>query len=188
MTDIPRYRHLNEGERLQICDFIRSQVLVAQDEKHAFRKFARWQISLLLWRWTADAYCQREDVIRPDAIKYDVEMLPATKKARALRERSIRGLRHEHCVPRIVLTDLIIKGDLSTDEIYRLLARHCRAVIVTLEEDQQLSEHGKKTMGEGWKSETGCPYARYQAADLLQEIEWKGAAHDCPDGACCRQG
>lgn len=183
----PRYRHLDEAERLQICDFIRAQVLVAKDEEHVFRKFARWQISLLLWRWTADAYCQWEDVIRPDAIKYNVEMVPATKKARELRKRSIRGLRHEHCVPRIVLTDLIIKGDLSTDQIYKLLARHCRAVIVTQEEDQKLSEYGKKTMGEGWEWETGCPYDRYRAAGLLDEIDWKGAAHDCPEDSVCRQ-
>lgn len=82
MTEAPRYRHLNQEERLELCRFIREYVPVARDKAKPFWKFARWQISLLLWRWTADAYCTRENVIRPDAIKYDVEMLPATKTSK----------------------------------------------------------------------------------------------------------
>ena len=183
----PRYRDLNTEERLQICEFIRSHVPLAQDDKHAFRRFARWQISLLLWRWTADAFCLRKKVIQPDAAKYNVALLPATLNARKLRANSIRGLRHEHTVPRIVLTDLIIEGDLDVDQIYDLLTRHCRAVIVTLEEDQELSKHGKKTMGSDWERETGCPYARYKAAGLLDQIVWPSAEHDCADDMSCRQ-
>jgi hypothetical protein len=187
VIDAPRYRHLDQHERMELCRFIRSYVPVAKDEKNAFRKFARWQISLLLWRWTADAYCTRENVIRPDAIKYDVEMLPATQKARALRKKSIRGLRHEHTVPRIALAQRIIDNDLGIAEIYKLLTRHCRAVIVTLEEDQLLSKHGKKSMESDWNWETGCPYARYKAAGLLDVLNWKGVPHDCADDADCRQ-
>ncbi len=188
VIDAPRYRHLDQHERMELCRFIRAYVPVADDPKNPFWKFARWQISLLLWRWTADAYCTRDKVIRPDAIKYDVEMLPATRKARQLRKQSIRGLRHEHTVPRIALAQRIIDNDFGIDEIYALLTRHCRAVIVTLEEDQLLSKHGKKSMGPEWEWETGCPYARYKAAGLLEVIDWKGALHDCPDGSNCRRG
>ncbi|MCW1913002.1 hypothetical protein OJ996_05435 [Luteolibacter sp. GHJ8] len=187
VIDAPRYRHLNQEERMELCRFIRRYVPIANDTKNAFRKFARWQISLLLWRWTADAYCRHEGVIRPDAIKYDVEMLPATKNARELRKKSIRGLRHEHTVPRIALAQRIIDSDLCVDGIYALLTRHCRAVIVTLEEDQILSKHGKKSMGGEWEWETGCPYARYKSAGLLEVLDWNGSRHDCPDDAACRK-
>ena len=187
MTDSPRYRHLKQDERIELCRFIRSYVPVAKDKTKPFWKFARWQISLLLWRWTADAYCTRENVIRPDAIKYDVEMLPATTRARELRKKSIRGLRHEHTVPRILLAERIIENDLCANQIYLLLTRHCRAVIVTLEEDQQLSKHGKKSMASDWDWEIGCPYARYKAAGLLDVLNWKGVLHDCADDADCRQ-
>lgn len=159
MALTPRYRHLNEQERLQICQFIRSHVPLTRNKDHAFRQFARWQVSLLLWRWTADAYCTRQKVIRPDAIKYDLQMLPATHSARESRRIAKKGLRHEHTVPRMVLAKRIIENDLTMEKIYELLIRHCRAVVVTKEEDQLLSKHGLKSMPAGGEWETGCPYA-----------------------------
>ena len=41
MTEAPRYRHLNQEERLEHCRFIREYVPVAKDKTKPFWKFAR---------------------------------------------------------------------------------------------------------------------------------------------------
>lgn len=187
MISAPRYRHLNQVEKTGLCRFIHSYVATARDSDHPLGRIARSQISLLLWRWTADAFCLRENAIKQDGIKYDTAMLPATATAREIRKSTKKGLIHEHCVPRAFIADRIISEALCPEGILSLLTSHCRAVVVSRAEDATLCKQGRQSMPKGWDWQTGCPYARYEAANLFHEIEWNGGLHDCPDDAACRQ-
>jgi hypothetical protein len=169
MRNRSRYRSLNKEERLFLCELVRGLVPVARDGSHSMRKIARGQISLMMWRWTADGVCLRSNVARQDAIKYDVSLLPATAKACEIALVTDRGLRHEHVVPRIRLADRIIEENMAVPEMYRFLLRHCAAVMVTKEEDLFLS---KKTMPPNWEWDKSCIYQRYRDAQLYGEIKW----------------
>ena len=60
---------------------------------------------------------------------------------------------------------------MSAAEIIRFLDRFCAAVIVTTEEDKNLSR--SKMPGE-WKWEDGCRYERYRVAGLHSKIRFPG--------------
>jgi len=161
------HRPLNIRERLHLCSFIRLLVPVARDQMHPMRKLARAQVSHLMWRWTADGTCLKTGVVCPDVLKYDVRQLPCTAAAREIAATTIKELRHEHVVPRILLTDQIIERDMTLRAIFKFLTRFCKPVIVTKEEDVCLS---RSKMPPGWTWNEGCAYARYRDANLYGTI------------------
>ncbi len=178
-----KYRPLGEKEHRFLSEFIYLLLKVANDEKHSMRAIARGQISLTMWRWTADGVCLKTGTVKQNALKYDVTQLPCTKQAKEKAKTSKKDLRHEHTVPRILLTDYIIENELSADDIYKFLRRYCKTVIVTRDEDKQLST---KNMPTDWNFPTikdldsgACEYARYKVAkiekngkkSLYEEIE-----------------
>ena len=162
------HRSLNRRERLYLCVFIRSLVEVAKDHQHPMRKLARAQISMTMWRWTADGACLKTNAVRPDALKYDVRQLLCTNAARNVAQTTIKDLRHEHVVPRIMLAHRIIDEDMSLKVIYKFLSKFCKPVIVTKNEDASFS---RSCMPAEWSWAEGCEYARYRDADLYMLIE-----------------
>ncbi|HEX8397416.1 MAG TPA: hypothetical protein VF644_08315 [Pyrinomonadaceae bacterium] len=168
-----KYRFLNYQEREYFCKFIKILMPFAQDLKHPMSKLAKEQISTTMWYWTADAVELSTGVVKRDAIKYDINFIPATEKAIIFAKQKIWSeLRHEHVVPRIALTNYILENDLSIEEIHSFLTRFCRAVIVTKEEDAILKSFNlNKTMPSDWCWKTGSPYARYEFSNLLLEIQ-----------------
>ena len=162
------HRPLNVRERLHLCSFMRLLVPIARDHGHPMRKLARAQISILMWRWTADGTSLKTGAVCPDVLKYDVRQLPCTAAAGVIAATTIKDLRHEHIVPRILLTDHIIEQDMTQRSIFKFLTRFCKSVIVTKEEDVILS---RSNMPTGWTWEEGCVYARYRIANLYEVIE-----------------
>jgi hypothetical protein len=131
------------------------------------RGLAQWLIAIAMWRWTADGVDKETGRVVRDALKYDVSVHGATKEAREA--TSVRGLRHEHIVPRALLARRIIDEDLNTTAIVVLLTRCCRAVIVTREQDKVLRP--REAMPPAWDWEVGDPYARYVHSNLLIEVD-----------------
>jgi len=164
------YQRLALEQQHKICEFIESLVKLANDEQHPLCEFARTEIGLVLWRWTADAFHERERVVKRGVFKYDVNVHPATREAREKKKRTDnnKGLRHEHVVPRGFIARRIIELRLDAAEIWPLLDRFCKAVIVTDNEDKLLKP--KKEMPESWDWTSGDPYARYRRAGLYDSI------------------
>jgi hypothetical protein len=112
-----------------------------------------------MWRWTADGVDVESGRVVMDALKYDVTVHRSTREAREAARVGIRGLRHEHVVPRTLLARRIIEGDLDVTAIAALLTRCCRAVIVTREQDALIRP--RDAMPDIWDWDSGDPYARY---------------------------
>ncbi len=165
----PSYRRLNSKEKFYLCEFIRPLIPIARDDSHCMRVSARGQISNMMWRWTADGFCEKQSAVKWDSIKYNNKLLPATKAAiqRAEETKKNRGLIHEHVVPRMLLAKKIISEDLKTAEIYEFLTRYCTAVIVTKEEDSRLS---KSMMPDDWEWNRDCVFARYRHSLIFDSI------------------
>lgn len=136
-------------------------------------QIARGQISTTFWYWTADAIDIKTGVVKRDAIKHDVNFLPATQSSIEISKTVPRSslkkyLVHEHTVPRMFLTDYILKNNFNVKEIHLLLENFCRAVIVTKDEDAILKKFKlNKTMPLDWNWETGSPYARYASSNIF---------------------
>ena len=155
-------------------------VPVARDQRHPMRALARREIALAMWRWTADAFDTRENLVRQDAFKYNVKVHPATRAAREVAELGSAGLRHEHAVPRQFLADRIIELDPDPQGILGLLEKWCKAVVVTEEEERRVLP--KSGMPDGWSWETGSPYApRYEHSGV--EILWPDRGTASPRSA-----
>ena len=101
-----------------------------------------------------------------DALKYDVTVHRSTREAARV---GIRGLRHEHVVPRTLLARRIIEGDLDVTAIAGLLTRCCRAAIVTSEQDALIRP--RDAMPDVWDWDTGDPYARYAHSKMSIDEE-----------------
>lgn len=168
-----KYRLLNQEEKEYFCKFIKLMMPFAQDKKHPMTKLAKKQISTTMWYWTADAIDILTGIVKRDAIKYNIEFIPATKNAIVFaHQKKWSELRHEHVVPRIVLTNYILENNLNIEEIYSFLTRNCRAIIVTKQEDTILKSLGfNKTMPPNWCSQTGSPYARYEFSNLISDVK-----------------
>jgi hypothetical protein len=134
------------------------------------RDVARREISLAMWRWTADGVNIETGIVKRDALKYNVRVHPASREAISTQvSGGGQELRHEHAVPRIFLAKRIIELDLDVAAIQSLLKRFCRAVIVTRSEDKDLKPRNR--MPNDWKWEGGDPYARYVTSKLRDKLE-----------------
>ena len=160
-------RPLRDEEKRCICQFIRAFVPVARITDHPFRKIAEDQISLLMWRWTADGVNTKTGLVRKDGLKRSIKFQRHTRKACKVARTSAKSLRHEHVVPRNVLAREIVDKDMSEGEIHRFLTKFCLAAIVTKKEDQSLN---RAEMPEDWDFSTGNPFQRYVDAKLIEEM------------------
>lgn len=152
---------LRQAHRQELAELIWGAVQVAK-RAPALTRVAISQIKHLSWRWTADGFSASRGEIVPDALKYDFDHQHHTARAMAEagqhRSRRSKVLRHEHAVPRRVLAREALKCA-SPDEIEVLFAKHCVAVLVTLEEDGLLNQF-RSEMPEGW-ARGGDSFARY---------------------------
>jgi hypothetical protein len=158
------HRPLGEVEQVYLCEQIRGLALLARDPNNPWRHVERRRISAILWQWTADAVNTSTGAVDPGVYKYNCRVHIATRQGIALAKIGSVGLRHEHAVPRMFITDRIIKRDLSAGDIFHLLRRLCVAVIVTKEEDRKLRPKNKMPLG--WSWDDGDPYARYVHSEL----------------------
>jgi hypothetical protein len=170
------YRPLNATERKYLCWFIRALVPIARDSHHPMRDLARREISMTMWRWTADAYHIPTGKVKQDAFKYNPLVHAITKSAKTEFLVGSPKLRHEHAVPRMALTKRIVEHDLDEDGIYGLLERLCVAVIVTVREDRKLKPKDK--MPSNWDWNEGHPYQRYVDSGLNGELIFPSAERD----------
>lgn len=83
-----KYRLLTHEEKEYFCKFIKILMPFAQDKKHIMTKLAKEQISTTMWYWTADAVEISTGVVKRDAIKYDIDFIPASKDAVILHVRN----------------------------------------------------------------------------------------------------
>ena len=76
-----------------------------------------------------------------------------------------RNLRHEHVVPRVVVTELLLEdrrvGEVRPDEVFKILTKYCIGCVLTLDEDRLLSPLNRE-MPEPWNGDS--PWDRYRSA------------------------
>jgi hypothetical protein len=77
-----------------------------------------------------------------------------------------KDLRHEHIVPRSIITKDLLEMEASTaNTIFELLEINCIGVVVTLEEDRSLNKLGLRSkMPEDW--DRIDPWARHRKAQI----------------------
>ena len=111
----------------------------------------------VLWKWSArngkHRGCRHWSV---SARNWFRENLP---NARA------RNLRHEHVVPRVVVTELLLEarraGEVPPQEVFNIFTKHCIGCVLTRDEDRMLAPLNR-AMPEGWNRDD--PWARYRTA------------------------
>jgi hypothetical protein len=147
-----------------IAEQISDWIPTARDTSHPMRDVARWLINNTLWRWTVDAFDAAANAIVVDGARKPNDFMPMSDAARLA---SIKDLRHEHVVPRNVITSYITAETLSVDELIAALDGYCLAAVITKAEDDQLSAAGlRDRMPKGWKWGDD-PWARYKAAKIV---------------------
>ena len=113
---------------------------------------------------------------RIDAAKYSEKHHKYTNKSlrtildsKTSHRYSIKGLRHEHVVPRSIILDIMLedswcqKGNVHA--VQKILSKYLKVAIVTREEDLMLSKNGLMYgMPKGWNKED--IYARYETAGI----------------------
>ncbi|HWS88662.1 MAG TPA: hypothetical protein VN282_16935 [Pyrinomonadaceae bacterium] len=137
----------------------------------SMRRLAVYLIKLAGWRWTADAVDSATGMVVPDAIKYDIRYLPHSADAAFVfaqypKELGKR-LTHEHTIPLSLLAERVLS--LETDDraaIRAVFTAHCRAALVTKEEDRKLNVAKlRSAMPSDW-SFGGNMLARYSAVGI----------------------
>lgn len=171
---VERYRSLADREKRYLAQFIRGLVPIARDISHPMRALARKQISMTMWRWTADAFDTAKGLVVQDAYKYNVAIHPTTDAAVLAHSNGAANLRHEHIVPRSFLTDAILRDDMSEDAILQFLQMFCHAAIVTASEDK-LEIRPRNSMPSGWICDQGDILARYSETLRLQLKVWSSS-------------
>jgi|GEM_PF-2753757 len=137
----------------------------------SMRRLAAYLIKLAGWRWTADAVDSATGIVVPDAIKYDIRYLPHSADAALVfaqypKELGKR-LTHEHTIPLSLLAKKVL--NLETDDresIREMFSIHCRAALVTKEEDRKLnSAKLRSAMPSSWSFGEEI-LARYSAVGI----------------------
>jgi hypothetical protein len=169
------YRKLNDCEKRCICTQIAYFRALALDSTNPLRDVARKLISLMLWRWTADAVKITEDrtntgIIRQDAWKYNTDEIPATKEAKKIRANGYKGLIHEHVVPQRLIINKILSQEMNESTLFDFLTKFCKAAIISKDEDRILEKKLRNTMPENWDWNETTIYARYTATGLQLEL------------------
>ena len=137
----------------------------------SMRRLAVYLIKLAGWRWTADAVDSATGIVVPDAVKYDIRYLPHSADAAfvfAQYPKELgRRLTHEHTIPLSLLAEKVL--NLETDDreaIREVFGVHCRAALVTKEEDRKLnSAKLRSAMPSNW-SFGGDMLARYSVVGI----------------------
>lgn len=78
-----------------------------------------------------------------------------------------KGLRHDHAIPRNILTKMFLEKQppLTAPEVLNLLREFCVAVVITKSEDDGLGKARlRQKMPKGWNWTD--PYARYKVAGI----------------------
>ncbi|AUX20035.1 uncharacterized protein SOCEGT47_004980 [Sorangium cellulosum] len=172
-----RNQTLGDEHRQFISGEIAKLIPVAADQSHSSWRTARFLIDSLLWCWTADGIDDRGEACR-DRLKYDClrqfHTVDARKRWEQNRGRGT-GLRHEHAVPRNqLITRMLSRGQHPTQaEVNALLCRLCFAVVVTVEEDDELKAKGLKDClpdGWDWNAEGDQRLLRYARAGLIDVV------------------
>jgi len=168
---------LGDRHRAFLAEEIARLVPRARDTDEPMARVAKFLIDSMLWCWTADGVDHSGNVVR-DGIKYDLQHQRHTERARTSWEeagrRWVRGMRHEHVVPRCVLLKHILTMEApSTVAIGQALRRFCFSVILLKEEDDLLRDKRLVSrMPDGWTFADGdCDaLARYAACGLAATI------------------
>jgi hypothetical protein len=135
------------------------------------RRLAAYLIKLAGWRWTADAVDSATGIVVPDAIKYDIRYLPHSADAALVfaqypKELGKR-LTHEHTIPLSLLAKEVLNFETDDREsIRKIFSIHCRAALVTKEEDRKLnSAKLRSAMPSSWSFGEEI-LARYSAVGI----------------------
>ncbi|WP_434042997.1 MULTISPECIES: hypothetical protein [Sorangium] len=172
-----RYQELGDDQREFISQEIARLIPVASDYGHSSWRTARFLIDSLLWCWTADGIDERGEAGR-DRLKYDCirqfHTVEAHKRWEQNRGRGA-GLRHEHAVPRNQLITWLLerRERPAPADVKAFLSRLCFAVVVTVEEDNELRAKGVKDSlpdGWDWNAEGDDRLLRYAKAGLLDAV------------------
>ena len=138
----------------------------------SMRRLAAYLISLAGWRWTADAVDSATGIVKPDAIKFDIRYLPHTADAALISAQypmSQLGkyFTHEHSFPLSLIAEKVISLETESRKAIReIFDVHCRAAIVTREENGKLdSAKLRSAMPSDW-SFGGDIYARYSIVGI----------------------
>lgn len=159
---------LGQSEKQWLAEFIHRLLPVAADPQHPMSRVATTQIGLTMWRWTADGINSVGHAV-PDSIKYDARLLPATRDAKQLLAQGKRKLvRHEHVVPRSLLTHRLIALQADALDTQEILERLCRAALVSVEENGRLRA---RSMPPEWRWDSGDVWARYREVGLFELID-----------------
>lgn len=163
-----KYKPLNKKHRAALLHLISVACKIFESDK-SMRSAAERIIKLACWRWTADAVDPMDDSVKRDAIKFDPQHLLYSKKAAAhfSRQNPKKYLTHEHAVPLKCLAERILElGSEEAPTIQKLMARYCRATLITREENGILNRSGyKQKMPDGWKWRDS-PFARYRTCRI----------------------
>ena len=143
MAKIRTWKPLSNEHKDELISLIIHAYILAQ-RTPSMKKLAANLIKAAGWRWTADAVATATGDVTKDAVKYDMRYLPHTANAALVskqypKERSKR-LRHEHTYPLGLLAENVFNLESGDRDVIREMFNiHCKAAIVTREEDQQLS-------------------------------------------------
>jgi hypothetical protein len=137
----------------------------------SMRRLAADLIKIAGWRWTADAVNPSTGIVVKDAIKQDIRYLPHSADAALViaqypKELGKR-LTHEHTIPLGLLAEKVLSLETDDREVIRqIFSVHCRAALITKEEDGKLrSAKLHSAMPSGW-SFGGDILARYSAVGI----------------------
>jgi hypothetical protein len=174
---LAKYRKLTKQHELFIAEEVLRLIPRVANRRDPMWRVARFMIDMLLWCWTADGIDVSGEAAR-DSLKYDCYRQFHTVEARKqwYENRGYgRGLRHEHAVPRNQLITWMLSQPqpFTCEKILEVLRRLCFAVIVTVEEDNELKSHGvKDTLPAEWKwaADGEARLMRYEVAKLLPSV------------------
>ena len=131
-----------------------------------------------LWFWTADGEDEQGEIGR-DKLKYSFDFLWHSQAACGLSraacaarrpEEAATDLRHEHAVPKSLIQDRLLRSPgIDAKEVMAVLEQHCRAVILTNEEDKKLNKFFRNSMPSPWDIDdpNADPFARYKHQALV---------------------
>jgi hypothetical protein len=110
----------------------------------SMRRLAAHLIKLAAWRWTADAVDSSTGMVIPDAIKHDIRYLPHSADAALVSAQYPKELgkrlTHEHTIPLGLLAEKVFNLETyDRESIREIFTIHCRAALVTKEEDRKLN-------------------------------------------------
>ena len=101
--------------------------------------------------------------------KHTAAALRVISEASTKHRYAIRGLRHEHAVPRGMILDMMLNDPDcrcgSAGAVSRILSKYLHVIVVTKREDRKLSSKGLMSkMPDGWDGED--LFARYDVAKI----------------------